>query len=212
MEPARPLPPFTISEAVTYSWNACLRNGGPAYLLVSLVVFAGNTAVVVLAAANSSAGFQLAFELFGALIDVLLLLGLIRAALDVVDGVTPHLGTVFRPDGYGPYLVASVLFLVGTYLGFILLVVPGLVFAVIFEFYAYVIAEHPDITATGALRRSAEITRGSRVRLLGLAAVLVCLNLAGALCVVGLIVTYAISALALAYVYRALTNQGPVGA
>ncbi len=209
MEPARPLPRFTISEAVTYSWNACLRNGGP-YLLVSLVVFAGNTAVVVLAAANSTAGFQLAFELFGALIDVLLLLGLIRAALAVVDGVTPRLGVVFRPDGYGPYLVASVFFLVGTYLGFILLIVPGLVFAVIFEFYGYVIAEHPDITATGALRRSAEITRGSRLRLLGLAAVLVCLNLAGALCVVGLIITYAISALALAYVYRALTNEGPI--
>ena len=209
MEPARPLPRFTISEAVTYSWNACLRNGGP-YLLVSLVVFAGNTAVVVLAAANSSGGFQLAFELFGALIDVLLLLGLIRAALEVVDGVTPRLGVVFQPDGYGPYLVASVFFLVGTYLGFVLLVVPGLVFAVIFEFYGYVIAEHPDITATGALRRSAEITRGSRLRLLGLAAVLVCLNLAGALCVVGLIVTYAISALALAYVYRALSNHGPI--
>jgi len=200
------VPRFTISEAVTYSWNACLRNGGP-YLLVSLVVFVGNTAVVLLAAANSSAGFQLAFELLGVLVDLLLILGLIRASLEVVDGVTPRLGLVFRPDGYGPYLVASIFFLVGVYVGFILLIVPGLVFAVIFQFYGYVVAENPDITATGALRRSAELTRGTRLRLLGLAAVLVCLNLAGALCAVGLIFTYAISALALAYVYRVLTNQ-----
>ncbi len=206
MEPARPVPRFTISEAVTYSWNACLRNAG-SYLLVSFVVFVGNTVVVLLAAANNTAGFQLAFELLGAFIDLLLLLGLIRASLDVVDGVTPRLGLVFRPDGYGPYLVASIFFLVGTYLGIILLIVPGLVFAVIFQFYGYVVAENPDIAATAALRRSAEITRGARLRLIGLAAVLVCLNFAGALCVVGLIVTYGISALALAYVYRVLSDR-----
>jgi uncharacterized membrane protein len=206
VEPARPVPRFTVSEAVTYSWNACLRNGGP-LLLVSLVVFVGNTAVVLLAAANSRVGFQLAFELLGALVDLLLILGLIRASLNVVDGVTPRLGTVFRPDGYGPYLVASILFLGGVYVGFILLIVPGLLVAVMFQFYGYVVTDHPDITATGALRRSAEITRGARLRLIGLAAVLVCLNLAGALCVVGLILTYAISALALAYVYRVLTNE-----
>jgi uncharacterized membrane protein len=206
VEPARPVPRFTISEAVTYSWNACLRNAG-SYLLVSLVVFVGNTVVVLLAAANNTAGFQLAFELLGALIDLLLLLGLIRASLDVVDGVTPRLGMVFRPDGYGPYLVASIFFLVGTYLGFILLIVPGVVFAVMFQFYGYVVAEHPDIRATAALRRSAEITRGARLRLIGLAAVLICLNLAGALCVVGLIVTYGITALALAYTYRVLSDR-----
>jgi uncharacterized membrane protein len=206
VEPARPVPRFTISEAVTYSWNACLRNAG-SYLLVSLVVFVGNTVVVLLAAANNTAGFQLAFELLGALIDLLLLLGLIRASLDVVDGVTPRLGMVFRPDGYGPYLVASIFFLVGTYLGFILLIVPGVVFAVMFQFYGYVVAEHPDIRATAALRRSAEITRGARLRLIGLAVVLICLNLAGALCVVGLIVTYGITALALAYTYRVLSDR-----
>jgi uncharacterized membrane protein len=205
VEPARPVPRFTISDAVTYSWNACLRNAGP-YLLVSAVVFAGSTAVVALAAANSNTGFQLAFEVLGALIDLLLFLGLIRASLDVVDGRTPRLGDVFRPDGYGPYLVASIFFLVGTYLGMIL-ILPGLLFAVIFVFYGYVVAEHPDIPATLALRRSAELTRGCRTRLLGLAIVLVFVNLAGLMCVVGLIVTYGITALALAYVYRVLSGQ-----
>ena len=206
MEPARPVPRFTISDAVTYSWHACLRHAGP-YLLVSLVVFAGNTVVVLLAAANSNTGLQLAFELLGALVDLLLLLGLIRASLEVVAGRTPRLGEVFRPDGYGPYLVASIFFLVGTYLGMILLVVPGLVFAVVFQFYGYVVAEQPDISATLALRRSAEITRGARIRLVGLAIVLLLLNLAGVMCVVGLILTYAISALALAYAYRVLSDQ-----
>jgi uncharacterized membrane protein len=59
-----------------------------------------------------------------------------------------------------------------------------------------------------ALRRSAQITRGARIRLLGLSVVLLLLNLAGfVVCVVGLVVTYAISAVALAYVYRLLSGQ-----
>jgi uncharacterized membrane protein len=104
-----------------------------------------------------------------------------------------------------------VLFLVGTNIGLIL-IIPGIIFAIVFQFYAYVIAEHPQVRAVDALRRSAQITRGARIRLLGLAAVLLLLNVAGAfLCFVGLIVTYAISATALAYVYRLLTGQ-PIAA
>jgi uncharacterized membrane protein len=139
---------------------------------------------------------------------VLLVFGLIRAALEVVEGRTPSLAEAFRPDGYGPFLVASVLFLLGLYIGLLLLVVPGLIFGLVFQFYGFVVAEHPDAPATVALRRSAQITRGARIRLLGLSVVLLLLNLAGfVVCVVGLVVTYAISAVALAYVYRLLSGQ-----
>ena len=207
VEPVRPVPKFSIGDAVTYSWNACWRNFAPV-MLVSLIVFAGNTIAVLLSATNSSSAMNYAFSLFGILVDVLLVFGLIRAALDVVEGRTPSLGEVFRPDGYGPFLVASVLFLVGLYLGLLLLVVPGLIFGLVFQFYGFVVAEHPDVPATVALRRSAQITRGARARLFGLAVVLLFLNLAGFMvCVVGLVVTYAISAVALAYVYRLLSGQ-----
>ncbi len=211
MDSARPLPKFTIAEAVTYSWNACWRNFA-AMCRVSLVVFGGNAALVIIGLATSTSVLSNAFNLLAVLVDVLLVFGLIRASLDVVEGRTPSVGEAFRPDGYGPYLVASVLYLVGTQLGLLLLVVPGIFFAIVFQFYGYVVAEHPDVPATVALRRSAQITRGARLRLCGLAAVLVFLNLAGlSLCFVGLIVTSAISATALAYVYRLLTGQ-PVAA
>ena len=50
------------------------------------------------------------------------------------------------------------------------------------------------------------------MRLIGLAVVLVLLNVTGALvCLVGLVVSYAITATALAYTYRLLTGQ-PVAA
>jgi uncharacterized membrane protein len=206
VEPARPVPAFTISETVSYSWNATFRNFG-AVVLVSFIVLAGNTLVFLIGEANSHAGLDLAFNLVGALVNLLLVLGLIRASLEVVQGRRPTLGEVFRPEGYGPYLVASIIYLVGVYLGLIL-VIPGIVIAVIFQYYGYVVAEHPDVSAITALKHSARITSGNRFRLLGLAAVLLLLNIAGfLLCLVGLVVTYAITAVALAYTYRLLTDQ-----
>jgi uncharacterized membrane protein len=210
VEPARPVPPFTISETVAYGWNATFRSFGP-LVLVSLVVFVGNALALLVGEANSTPGFEIAFNLIAILVDLLLILGLIRASLDVVQGRRPSVGDVFRPDGAGPYLGASVLYLAGVYVGLVL-VVPGVVFGVIFQFYGYVVAEHPDVSALTALRRSAEITKGARLRLIGLAVVLVLLNVTGALvCLVGLVVTYAITAMALAYTYRILTGQ-PVAA
>jgi uncharacterized membrane protein len=207
VEPARPVPPFTISDTVTYSWNATLRNFGP-LMLVSLVVFVGNALAILIGEANGTVGLDLAFNLIAVLVDLLLVLGLIRASLDVVQGRRPSVGEVFRPEGVGPYLVASIFYLVGVYLGLVVLVLPGVVFGVIFQFYGYVVAEHPDVSAMTALRRSAEITKGTRLRLVGLAGVLFLVNVTGALvCVVGLVVTYAITAIAIAYTYRILTDQ-----
>jgi uncharacterized membrane protein len=207
VESARPVPKFSIADAITYSWNAAFRNFA-SVMLVSVVVFAGNALVLLISTVNNNAGLTLAFQLLGVLAELLLVLGLVRASLDVVEGRTPTLAEVFRPDGYGPYLVASILFLVGVWLGVALLVVPGVIFGIVFQFYGYVVAEHPDVPAIVALQRSAQITRGVRFRLFGLAVVLLFLNLAGfMLCVVGLIVSYAITAIALAYVYRLLTGQ-----
>jgi uncharacterized membrane protein len=206
-EPARPVPTFTIAEAVTYSWNACWRNFG-SIIAVSAIVFVGNALVLLIDAANPSAAMSLAFSVLAGLIELLLVFGLVRAALDLVDGRRPTLGEVFRPDGAGPFLVASVVYLVGVYFGLVVFVVPGVIFGVIFEFYAFVVADHPTVPAFTALRRSAQLTRGVRLRLLGLAAVLVFLNLAGLFfCFVGLVVTYAVTALALAYTYRVLSGQ-----
>jgi len=206
-EPARPVPRFSIGETVTYSWNACWQNLGPV-MLVSGVVLAGNGLVALLEAAFSGAAMSYAFGLFGILVNLLLVFGLLRAALAVVEGRPVALAEAFRPDGFGPFLLASVVFLLGLYLGLRLWVVPGLLFGVVFELYGFVVVEHPEVGPVVALRRAAALTKGTRVRLLGLAAVLAFLNLAGLmLCFLGLVVTYALTAVALAYVYRLLSGQ-----
>jgi hypothetical protein len=219
-EPARPVPRFSIGEAVTYSWNACWQNLGPV-MLVSAIVLAGNGVIALLSTAFGGAAMGYAFGLFGILFNLLLVFGLLRAALTVVEGHPVALAEAFRPDGFGPFLLASVVFLLGLSVGLelptvlalpgllaVLLVAAALWFGVVFQFYGFVIAEHPDVGPMVALAHSAALTRGVRLRLLGLVAVLAFLNLAGLmLCFLGLVVTYALSAVALAYVYRLLSGQ-----
>lgn len=207
MQPARPVPQFTISDAVAYSWGAAWRHFRR-IMAVSLVVFTGNVVLVSASAAVATPGMQAAFTVLGVLLNFALVLGLIRASLEVVQGRSLGLADAFRPEGLGSYLIASALFVAGVYLGSLLLIVPAFVFAAVFEFYGYVVAEHPDVPALVALRHSAQITRGSRLRLVGLGIVLAFLNLAGIFFfVVGLVVTYAITTITLAYVYRHLTGQ-----
>jgi hypothetical protein len=190
-------------------------------MLVSAIVLAGNGLIALLSAAFSGAAMSLAFGLFGILINLLLVFGLLRAALAVVEGQPVILAESFRPDGFGPFLLASVVFLVGLAVGLELpsvLLLPGLLgavlvlaalwFGVVFQLYGFVIAEHPDVGPLVALGRAAALTRGARLRLVGLVAVLAFLNLAGLmLCFLGLVVTYALTAVALAYVYRLLSGQ-----
>lgn len=61
-----------------------------------------------------------------------------------------------------------------------------------------------------ALRRSAEITRGNRWQLFGFLIVLLLLNIVGLLAlVIGVLITSAVSILALAHVYRRLDGAVP---
>ncbi len=87
--------------------------------------------------------------------------------------------------------------------GLVLLIVPGIIFAVVFFYFGYAIVQQPELGVFDALKRSADITRGYRWPLFGLAILLVLINFVGLLaCCVGLFFTYGITAVATAYSYK----------
>ena len=101
----------------------------------------------------------------------------------------------------------------GVAIGLVLLIVPGIIFAVIFGFYGWGLVDGVVDDGVSALRHSAEITRGHRWQLFGFAIVLILFNLLGLLAlVVGVLITSAVSILALAHVYRQLAGGAPTPA
>jgi len=221
MEPPLPPPPpppdgraqsspasFGIGEALSYGWNSYWKNVGP-MVLIAIVVFLIQVVFSAIGNASDSTGIRVVFQLIGTLVSLLITLGWFRVALEITNGVKPEVGDVFKAQGYGPFILASILFYIGAVIGFILLIVPGIVFVATFGFYGFVIAQRGDgVGVTEALQRSAEITRGHRWQLFGMAIVLFLVNVVGLFaCFVGLVFTMGITLIAWAYIYRALSGE-----
>ena len=93
-------------------------------------------------------------------------------------------------------------------IGLILCIVPGIIIGLIWMFYGFVIVENPNTGATDALKKSQEMTKGRLGELFVFGLALFGINLIGAiLCGVGLLFTYGISAIAVAYAYRSLRGE-----
>jgi uncharacterized membrane protein len=208
--PSGPSPssrPFDVGDALSYGWTVYWKNVGP-MLVFALVIFAVNIAIGAAGSAVDNLSSQIALNLISFVVGIVLAMGLIRASLAVVEGRTPEINMIFVTDGFGSYLAASILVSVGVVLGLVLLIVPGIILAIMWHFFGYVIVENPTIGPIDAMRRSAEITRGYRWQLFGLGVLLLLMNIAGLLlCVVPVIFTYGITAVTVAYAYKVLSGQ-----
>ena len=134
--------------------------------------------------------------------------GLIRAALAVVHGQTPEVSMLFETEGLGSYIVAAIIFGIMFCIGLILCIIPGIIIGIILMFYGFLIVENPNLGPTDALKKSQEMTKGRIGELFVFGLALFGINLVGAiLCGVGLLFTYGITAIAVAYAYRTLKGE-----
>lgn len=135
-------------------------------------------------------------------------LGFLRLALAAYDGSRPRYRDLFSRLASGPrFLAAGLLYLGAILLGLVLLLLPGIYLGLRLAPFGFLIAEL-DSAVGASFRAASELTRGSIPALLGFAATLLALNLAGAaLLGVGLIVTVPVSVLSAAALYRQLETR-----
>ena len=200
--------PVSVGDAVGYGWTVYWKNVAP-MIVIALIIAAVHIVFGVLGDATDSWVGRVFFQLAAWLIGLFLALGWFRVALEITRGVQPEIGDLFKTEGYGPYIVASIVFGIGVFIGLLLFIIPGIIFAVVFGFYGFVAAERGNsVPAMETLQRAAEISRGHRWPLFGLAIVLFLINVLGALlCGVGLLFTAGITIIAWAYTYRRLSGE-----
>ncbi len=105
------------------------------------------------------------------------------------------------------YIGASLLFGAIVAIGIILLVIPGIIWAIRLRFYSYFIIEHGD-TIPQAFQKSWDITRGNTMNLLSFSIIAILINVLGALVfLVGLFFTIPATLMAQAYVYDKLAGH-----
>lgn len=203
---------FSLDEAIGASWQifkkSPLKIIGFLLLLALAAIVNGFIFPYMLSGLNGDFGSALIVQveswIFGALLQVvsltyvLNLLGdkktpLITRATDVMLILKVIAGTI----------LTAIIFI----LGFILLIIPGIIFVIRLQFVPYFIVDK-GAGPVEAVKKSWAATRGSFFSLLGLSLVLLLINLFGLiLLAVGLLVTVPLTYIVIGWVYKKLSKS-----
>jgi uncharacterized membrane protein len=223
-------PTLTVAGAIGYAWGAFTKNLGPLVILALVVV--GVQLLISLIGTLLGAGTEsdsalvsgtfavasLIFTVIAWVVGFVLAIGLIRAALAVMDGRTPTPSMLFQTESLGTYILAAILFSVTTFLGLLACIIPGVIIAFLWQFYGYAIVDGgPSVGATQALGRSFQVVKSNVGELLVLwlafIGIFVVVGLVALIPILGWVVAFAaglvlypVVALSLAYAWRTLTG------
>lgn len=229
-QPPAPAPRLSVGAALGYGWAALKNNLVPLLVLAAVVIGVqlGLSLIGSLLDAGTSADSSVVAGTFGILrflfsllawvIGLVVAVGLIRAALAVLDGRAPTVGLLTEGQGLVTYIIAAVLFSVAVFFGLLACLIPGLVIAFIWQFYGYAIVDGgSSVSPTAALGRSFAVVKTAIGELLVLWLAFIGIGLVIALVLVipilgwivaplAALVFYPVAALAIAYAWRTLSG------
>ena len=179
------------------------------FLIISILSSGGSFQVSDTAEVTSGAlGLFVVVALALAVIQMLAKMGSIHLVLKAHDNAeSVRFGDLWAPHPFWKFVGGSILVGIIVIIGFILLIVPGIIWALRYLFVPYLIMER-KLAPFEALKESARITYGHKWQLLGLLCLIVLINILGAiLLLVGLLVSIPVSSLAMVHAYRTLSGQ-----
>lgn len=204
---------FSYSNPVTYGWEE-MKNHFRLFfcvlLLILLIQQVPNAIGRILQEERDSAlqlmGFIL--TLSTGIIGLLLHLGTIRISLNIFDQDHAEVKDLFAGTSrFWRALGGAILYTFIVFIGLLLLIVPGIIWAIKYQFFYYLIVDK-NCSIGEAFAQSAIITHGYKVNLFIFGFVLGLVNLLGVLCLfVGLFATIPTSWLATTRVYRELMQN-----
>jgi len=199
---------FSIKEALQFGWEKTRKHSGLLFQVV-ITLFAvqilSSIAGEVLEGTIDGIFAALLAAIVGAVIGV----GAMRIVLKIAThqhtsyaDIIPPLGLVWQ------YVVVTFFAALIIFLGLILLIIPGIYFALRYMFVRFAVLEGAGIK--GSLSQSAKMTQGIKWKLLGFMLVLGLVNILGFLAlIIGLLVTIPVTLIAYAHVYTVLKKSLP---
>ena len=200
---------FSIKESIRFGWETFKKNW-QFLAMVSVVIFLVNVIPSWLnnLAEESLPGMRFIFSIAGWLLQMVTSIGLIVITLKYVDHKVPKLGDLW--EHYSlllNYFLSSLIYGLIVLGGIILLIVPGIYFAVKYQFFSYYVVDK-KMGAWEAVKASGKITTGVKWKLVGFGFVSFGIIILGALALgIGVIVAMPVVSLAEAYLYRKLSHK-----
>ncbi len=231
-EPPVPAPmpagaaPFQVGDAFNYGWKKFQEYLGPiliAMIVLFLVGVAINWVGVLIGGGfgalfdmeDASSGFTgaffsigyLLFSLVSALVSLLIQAAIVRGALAITKGEQIDVNTFLSMDNVGQIVLAAIILAVGTAIGLVLCVIPGLVL-IFFSQFTYHFIIDKGMTAMDGSKASFAIVNRNLGSVIGLFFASILAFFVGAiLCGIGLIVAIPVTIIATAYAYRLMSGQ-----
>jgi hypothetical protein len=200
---------FSKKEAIKFGWEIAKKKI-KFFVPLLILVFGVSSLFDYLSDLAKKESFLISFLLtiIGVALSIIFSLGLIKISLKICDGEEPKISDLFSQYRlFFRFLFASIIRNLVTLFGFILLIIPGIIFSIRFNFFDYLIVDK-NSRIIESLRKSWEITRGSTWNLFLLYILLGLINLLGFFAlIVGLFWSIPTTMIAEAFVYRKLSNQ-----
>lgn len=209
------MPPLRVNlgDALRSSFNAIKRH--PFEVLFLLPAFMGASIALNLLVESVGGALphpaSMVITITGLLLAHIYVTALItRALLLLSKGQPLEVGVIASPHGLvwlGLVIVLTQLMVIA---GIIALIIPGIIFGIVYSFAPYIVLER-GFGPIAALKESATLTRGIRMELLWAALVLAMVTILGLLFfIVGFLFTAPLAALGHVYLYRqAVAKAGP---
>ncbi len=203
---------FSRDQALRFGWTTAKRYVGSfAGILVVAGLISAAPQVVQQQMGNDGGFLSALLVLALSVVSVITSIGLTRVSLTFADGGQAGIAALFADAHlFFRYLFGQILYGLIVAAGFILLVVPGIMWSFKYLFTGLLIVDK-GLRPVEALRQGAALTQGARLDLFVFSLFLVGINILGALAlVVGLLWTVPATLVATAHVYRQL-QRTPVG-
>jgi len=200
---------FSDGEAILFGWKTMKDNLG-LFIGILITMILVNVLPDIIGDAMEKKIPVLsivAYVVFG-ILNLIITIGLLKIVLRFCDNEKPRFAELFSCYRlFFKYLFSTILYMLIVFGGFILLIVPGIIWSIKFQFYPYLIIDK-GMGPVEALKASALITKGVKWELLGFGLIVGIINLLGVFClVIGVFATVPATWVAYAFVYRKLLEQ-----
>ena len=208
---------FSFSDVLGYGWRVMKANFwffvGLGFLFM-IISYLPTIARVIVKSLNLPKApditLAILLQILGGVISIVIAIGLIKIALSFCDERKPPIGMLFDAWGcFWRYLGTAILYFLIVFGGFILLIIPGIIWAIKFSLCFYFVIDK-DLDPIEALKASSRTTMGVKLELFAFGILCSLINILGMLCLlVGIFAAYPVVIVANALVYRQLMAQTP---
>lgn len=207
---------FDLSSVLGFGWDVMKANLGFFAAVIAILFVVTFIPAFIDGFVSSSMGgpaqsvWGILYFVFSQAVSIVMTIGLIRIALSFCDETMPTVGMLFNAKGcFLGYIGTQLLYLLIVAGGFVLLIVPGVIWAVKFSLAPYFVIDK-GLSPIEALKASARTTKGVKWELFGFGLLCCLINMLGVLCFfIGIFATYPTVIVATALVYRQLAAQTP---